>query len=145
MKPSLPRAAPAAADRPPEPEADQYWDWCQQGELRIQRCADCGHWVYFPAPRCHRCLSERLLWTRVSGVGVVYTATVVHHALTAASKAKLPYVVAWVEIPEQDGLRVLANIIGCPPGEVRIGQSVVLEFGENEAGQKVPVFRPLAN
>jgi len=131
-----------AAIRPPEPEADQFWAWCQRGELRIQRCAACGRWVYFPAPRCYQCLSEQLVWTAVSGFGEVYTATIVHHALSPWFKAMVPYAVGWVELPEQKGLRILASIVGCLPEAVRPGLRVFVSFRESETGQRVPVFQP---
>lgn len=134
--------SPALPVRPPEPEADTFWEWCAKGELRIQCCANCGRWVYFPAPRCYRCLSDRLEWTPVSGRGTVYTFTVIHRAVSATFRKKIPYVVAWVELPEQEGLRILAEIEDCAPEDVRIGMEVTLGFAVDELGQKVPFFRP---
>ncbi len=133
----------AAAAASPEAEA-AFWDWCEKGELRIQRCLQCLRWIYFPAPRCYICLSDRLEWQSVSGRGEIYSATVVYHAASPELHARLPYVVAWVELPEQKNLRILANIVGCAPGDVRIGQAVEVAFAEFEAGAlRAPRFRPL--
>jgi uncharacterized OB-fold protein len=49
--------------------------------------------------------------------------------------------VAVVELEEQPGLRLLTNIVGCPPREVAIDMPVQVEFVERGA-VFVPVFRP---
>ena len=43
----------------------------------------------------------------------------------------LPYVLAYVELEE--GPRVLTNVVGCEPADVRIGLPVVADFATSEA------------
>ena len=53
-----------------------------------------------------------------------------------------PYVVAIVELPEQPGLRMLTNVVGCDPDAVRSGMAVELDFQRLADDLWLPVFRP---
>ena len=53
-----------------------------------------------------------------------------------------PYVVAIVDIEEQEGLRLTTNLVGCEPDEVRIGMPVRVCFEEREEGIFLPLFTP---
>jgi uncharacterized OB-fold protein len=77
----------------------------------------------------------------VSGRGVVYAFTVNHYQWLPAMEP--PYVVALVELVEQDGLRLLSNIVGCPVDEVRTGMEVEVVFARSE-DVYVPLWRPIA-
>ena len=65
----------------PRPVPDQnsapFYEAARRGEIRFQRCADCGAFRHYPRPACPRCLSRRYEWERVTGRGTVYTWTVV--------------------------------------------------------------------
>jgi uncharacterized OB-fold protein len=82
----------------------------------------------------------------VSGRGRIETYVVVEHAPSPVFASRTPYVVAWVELPEQPHLRVLGDIVGCAPEEVRIGLEVgvVIDRIDTGDGQTValPRFRP---
>ena len=52
-----------------------------------------------------------------------------------------PYVVAIVELPEQEGLRLTTNIVGCEPDDVAIGMAVRVAFEEYD-GVWLPFFEP---
>ena len=43
-----------------DPLTAPYWEACQRGELRLQRCADCGTFCHFPGLRCPACGSADL-------------------------------------------------------------------------------------
>lgn len=51
-----------------------------------------------------------------------------------------PYVVALVELDDADGVRLLANVLGCEPGDVHIGSRVVPAF-EERGPVTLPQFR----
>ncbi len=57
---------------------------------------------------------------------------------------EVPYVVAVVELVEQDGLRVTTNIVDCPPSKVWIGMPVEVVF-EQIDDVYLPLFRPAAD
>ena len=44
----------------PTPETQPFWDGCAAGELRIQRCADCGRPYFYPRPVCPACSSRHV-------------------------------------------------------------------------------------
>ena len=52
----------------------------------------------------------------------------------------LPYVLAVVELTE--GVRLMTNIIGCPPDQVRIGMPVEVVFEDVTPEITLPKFRP---
>jgi uncharacterized protein len=51
-------------------------------------------------------------------------------------------VVAIVELPEQPGLRMLTNVIGCDPEMVHPGMAVEVAFERLGDDVWLPVFRP---
>ena len=58
-------------DRLPGPGHDEFWAWCNKGELRLQRCANC-HKLSWPAVQaCEYCGHAELAWERMSGRGKI--------------------------------------------------------------------------
>ena len=50
------------------------------GELRLQRCADCGTWRHPPRHRCASCGSLAWTWEPVAGRGRMFSWTITHQA-----------------------------------------------------------------
>ncbi|WP_424065135.1 Zn-ribbon domain-containing OB-fold protein [Mycobacterium sp.] len=90
-------------------------------QLRIAHCDNCALWAHPPASKCRDC-GGPLVPRAVSGHGSVFTYTVNHHAFNPELPA--PYVIALVELDEQSGLRVAANIVDCEPDSVACGMRV---------------------
>jgi uncharacterized protein len=135
-------APAAAASKPgpyPTPVSAPFWDAARAGRLVIQRCERCGARQHYPRVICSACWSERLGWERASGRGTVWTLTVAHRPGHPAWAADAPYAIAIVELDE--GPRLLANIVGCAPGEVRVGQRVRVVF-EPRDGYTAVQFTP---
>lgn len=116
-----------------------FWTAGREGELRIARCSGCGYWIHPPSPRCPQCLSDDVQPTAVSGRGWVYTYTVNERAWSPG--LQVPYIIAIVEFVEQEGLRLMTNIVGCESGEVAIDMPVQVTF-EDRGEVWVPVFEP---
>ncbi|MCH2173503.1 OB-fold domain-containing protein [Myxococcota bacterium] len=132
-----------SAKRPlplPDDQTREFWDGCANQELRLQCCEDCETYIHQPAAMCHACNSTRLNWKRVSGNGEVYSWVVVYQA---PASYDVPYVVGWIELVEQPGLRILSNVVGCPPDQVQAGMQVQVEFEALADGVNLPVFRPV--
>jgi uncharacterized OB-fold protein len=121
------------------PDNEHFWTGGLEGELRFLRCGDCGYYVHPPSPVCPRCLSRRLAPEAVSGRATLHTFTVNHQPWYPGFDP--PYVVAVVELPEQEGLRLTTNLVGCPIEEVRIGMPVRVVF-ERRDDLAVPLFEP---
>ncbi|WP_415977159.1 Zn-ribbon domain-containing OB-fold protein [Rhodococcus sp. 077-4] len=126
-----------------------YWQACARGELRLQRCRDCGLWVHFPESVCRRCASENLDFEPVAGTGVVETFTVVHRSFVPGYSSEVPYVLAWILLPEQEGLRVFGNVVDVAAADVRIAMPVevrfeqIAEFDVDDQVGSLPVFAPI--
>ena len=108
----------------PDQETQDFWEGLRRGEIVLKRCNGCGYYIHTPAPVCRNCLSTDIGNARMSGRGKVYSFIVTHHVVTPGFEDDAPYVVALVELEEQEGLRLVTNIVGCSPGDVRVGMPV---------------------
>jgi uncharacterized protein len=119
-----------------------FWTGGADGRLHVPYCEPCGRWVLPPEPACPAC--DAPLDTRaVSGDGTVFTYTVNQHPFNPAVPP--PYVIAIVELVEQDDLRLAANIVDCQPDSVTVGMPVAVRFEEQASGIDTvfaPVFAP---
>ena len=125
----------------PTPDERQYWDFCRQKDLRIQKCGACGTFCHPPSPLCPRCRSDKITWAKVSGNGTVFTYTVVHHAADPAVKPALPYNIAVVMLEDADDVRLVSNVIDVAPDDMRIGLPVRLVWEPTRDGGFLPRFR----
>jgi len=116
-----------------------FWASGADGRLRFLRCQDCAYYLHPPGPRCPVCGSTDLAPEPVSGRATVATCTVNHQQWAVPDD---PWVIAIVELVEQEGLRLTTNIVGCPPDEVAIGQEVTVTF-EHHDDVWIPVFEPV--
>lgn len=125
-------------------ETRGYWEGAGRGEIVIQRCRTCGTVQHKPRGVCATDLSGDLEHIVASGRGTVYTYTITNQNQQLPFRDAVPYVLAYVDLEE--GPRLLTNIVGCDPADVRIGQAVVADFwtGERTDGEAfaVPRFRP---
>ena len=125
------------------PENEHFWQGGAEGELRFLRCDDCRTWIHPPAPICPACLSRSISVDAVSGRGRVHTFTVNHQPWYP--NLDPPYVVAIVALPEQEGLRLTTNIVGCAPEEVDFDMAVRVvfeEYPDSRGNVWLPFFEP---
>jgi uncharacterized OB-fold protein len=113
-----------------------YWTGGRDGQLLILRCGNCGRWQHPPAESCASC-SGALAPQPASGDGTVFTFTVDWHQYHP--QVPPPYVIAIVELAEQDDLRLPTNIVGCEFDELRCGLAVHVVF-EQHGEIFVPLF-----
>jgi hypothetical protein len=116
-----------------------FWDAADEGRLVAQRCADCGRLRHPPRPMCPECNSLEVEATTLSGRGVVYSYAVLHHPQNPAFE--YPVLAALLDLDE--GVRVVSNLVGIEPDEIRIGLPVQAEFVATDGDHRVPVFRPV--
>jgi uncharacterized OB-fold protein len=121
-------------------ETRPWWEACGRGELVLQRCRACGSVQHRPRALCAGCLSGTIEWFRASGRGRVHTWTVTRQNQAQAFREAVPYLLAWVDLDE--GPRLLANLVGVTPEQVRLGMPVQVEFVEVGDELGVPRFRP---
>ena len=137
-------AAPVAAKRPLPGISDDtrfFWDGARAGKLLIQRCKGCGELRHPPGPVCPSCHSFEWDTVEASGRGTVYSFVVMHYPEVPPFDHPNPIVLVELE----EGTRLISQIVGIQPGEVRIGQAVQVEFNSFNDGELVlPQFRPVA-
>lgn len=116
-----------------------YWDGCNEGRLRIQRCSQCGTHLFYPVYMCHECTSQKLDWVDASGRGSIHSYTVIYRAPYAGLGDSGPYTVALVELEE--GPIMMSSIVDVAPETVRVGDKVRVEFQHVSDDIALPVFR----
>ncbi len=125
----------------PTDETAEFWAGCRRRELRLQRCAACKQYQFPPQSFCRHCSGDEVSWVATSGRGKVLSCTIVHWSPNPAYAADAPYSLALIQLDE--GPRLLTNIVGCQPGEVRIGTEVAVVFEQCTPEIMLPKFRPV--
>ncbi len=118
-----------------------YWDGCREGVLRLQHCADCAQYQFYPRIICSHCGGTRLAWQASRGCGVIASFTIVRHGISAAYPA--PYTVVLVDL--QEGPRMMSSIVDAEPDQLCVGARVEAAFAEWSEGMVLPVFRLVDN
>ena len=120
---------------------EPFWTAGRDGVLRFQRCQNDGFYVHPHSVLCPVCHSKDLVYEAVSGTATVHTFTVNHQPWMPVPE--LPFVLAIVELPEQEGLRLTTVITGCAPDDVYIGMPVEVIFEAHEDENVwIPMFTP---
>jgi uncharacterized OB-fold protein len=121
-----------------------FWDATRAGELRMQKCTQCGHLRYPVGPVCTSCLSPECEWVALSGNGTVLAHLVFHQVYHAAWKAEAPYSVIMVQLDE--GPRMFSDIED-PEHRYKdvdlVGQKVAVAFRPMSDEIVLPWFRPV--
>jgi uncharacterized OB-fold protein len=133
--PEVPKPRPE-----PTPVSRPFWEALRAERVELQRCDDCSRWVYYPRARCPACLSDRLTWTTVDGLGTVYTYTVAEQATALPFADEVPQLLAIVELTE--GVRMSTTLVDVEPGAITIGMPVTPVFEHGDDGITLLRFRP---
>lgn len=135
--------SPATGGRfEPKPSAagQPFWDASRDHRLVLPWCPACEQPVWYPREICPRCLGADLDWREPSGLATVYAASVHTKAGLPMMADRVPYVVALVDLDE--GVRLMTNVVGCPPAEVEVGMRVRVAWEDLSDGRALPVFEP---
>jgi uncharacterized OB-fold protein len=116
------------------PEA-QYLDALARGQFQIQHCSDCSKYVFYPRVLCPHCGGTHLSWMRPSGLGTVYSVSIVRKKPADGGD----YNVVLVDLEE--GVRMLGRVDGIANEAIRIGMRVHVDIGDAD-GRPAVVFKP---
>jgi hypothetical protein len=97
-----------------------------------------------PSPFCHVCRSQEVVWAELPGGGVIYTFTVVRHAVIPEARGAVPYVVAVVDLDGAPGARLIGNVVDVDPVVVTIDMQVQVVWDDVAEDVTIPRFRPRA-
>lgn len=133
---------------PPLPSSTEYsaffWEYAKRHELAIQRCDRCRRYQHWPTPVCRNCSSFQLSPSVVSGRGTLDTYTVALQSFHPYFDDKIPFILAVIELEEQEGLKLVANLVECSEADAQIGIPVEVVFQDVSAELTLPQFRPAA-
>jgi uncharacterized OB-fold protein/acyl dehydratase len=117
-----------------------FFEGAARGELLIQRCSSCGKLRHPPRPGCPYCRS--LEWDTVTstGRGTIFSFVVVNHPQAAGFEYPLPVVLVELE----EGTRLISNVVGIAPEDLKIGTPVEIDFRTYAEDLTLPYFRPVA-
>lgn len=125
----------------PSVESKAYWDGLRGQRLMMPRCDACSQFWFPPSILCPHCGSDRSQWQELSGRGEVFTYVVFHRVYHPGFADDVPYVVAVIALKE--GPRMISNVIGIAPDEIRCGMPVEVVFVDGPDGTVLPKFRPV--
>lgn len=122
--------------------AREFYGFCKAGELRFQRCLDCGAWRHVPRDMCAHCGSFAVEWARSKGRGRVFSWTTAWQPMMPAFGRHVPYSPVIVELDE--GPRLVSWIVDLRPEELRLDLPVELVFEDVTPEVTLPLFRSTA-
>ena len=124
----------------PTPDTQPFWDGCAAGELRIQRCLECGEPYFDPRPVCPACGSVSVTWFTASGRATLYS-YVINHRPAPGFEDDGPYAIAVVQLAE--GPRMMTSLVGVPatPEDLVLDMPLRVTF-EPRGDVHLPVFTP---
>lgn len=114
-----------------------FWDGIAQGKLVLQYCTDAKRFQHYPKPVSGFTGRRTLAWREVSGKGEIYACTVVRIPGPGV-EGRIPLCVATVQLDE--GVRIIANVLNCAPGDMAIGKRVKLAIDQLAPGHPYPAF-----
>jgi len=126
-----------------EPDDDlveAFWENVYKGELRFQRCEECGTWRHLPRHLCANCRSAKWTWAESKGRGKVFSWTITHQPLVRNFPEDVPYAVVVVELEE--GVRMVSGLRGLHPSKLELDLPLEVVFEEVGDGKKIALFRP---
>ena len=123
----------------PTPTSQPFWDALGEGKVTLQRCDDCGAWVFYPRSHCSNCLSPSLTWTGVSGRGKIYAYTIAHRPTAPHFADASPQFIAVVELEE--GVRMNSVIVDAAPEDLEVGMTIEPVF-HKDGDATLLYFRP---
>jgi len=121
-------------------EMAPFFEAARRQQLVVQRCRGCGTFRFPARDRCSTCLGREAEWVPVSGRGTVFSFAVMHQVYHPGFAAEVPYAVVLVALDE--GPRMVSNVVGCPPSELRVGMPLEAVFEAVTAEVTLPKFRP---
>jgi len=111
----------AAAPSGPLGPEQTYLGHLQDGDWRIPRCRGCGKAVFYPRTACLVCGAQEFDWVAPSGLGTIYSTTVMRRPVQAGGDLNL----CLVDLDE--GVRMMSRVEDVDPAVPRIGDRVRAE------------------
>lgn len=123
------------------PDTEPFWQAAREHRLTACQCARCGHFRMPPTAWCPQCSSRDKSWPTLAGTATVFSFAVCNK--NPATGEDFIYVPVVVDLDGAPGARLNANLTGIDAEQVRIGQSVTVEWTPIADGWVLPNFRTI--
>jgi uncharacterized OB-fold protein len=123
--------------KPIDPINAEFWQVCQDGVLRFQRCTACDRFRHLPRYMCASCGSTDYEWSAVEPHGSLYSWTVTHQVFH--TKFEVPFIAAVVEFSE--GVRLMSQLVDAQADQLALGLPVDVQFHVVSDEFQTPVFK----
>lgn len=123
------------------PATQPFWDGLKAHQVRLQQCADCAHWIFYPRLRCSHCASSRLEWKTVAGTGILYTFTVARVPTLPEFADEMPQLLAVIALDQ--GPHINTTIVGVAPEALKVGQRMRPVFDERPGSAVLLRYTPV--
>ncbi|MBT4521225.1 MAG: nucleic acid-binding protein [Halieaceae bacterium] len=118
---------------------DGYWEGIKQRKLVFQKCGECETFSHPPRVMCPNCKAQNWVWVESSGKGRVYSWTVLRQEVHPAFR--VPFEVVLIEMDNEEGVRIVSNMVDCNPDEIDFDMPVELCFKEVTEEWALPFFK----
>lgn len=120
--------------------AKPFWDATREKRLLLQYDRVAGAFQFHPRPTSiHTGRASNLEWREVSGKGAIFSYTIARRARPPFRDHE-PFWLALVTLDE--GVNVMANIVGCAEEAMRIGLRVKPRWAPLSDGRNLLLFEP---
>ena len=123
----------------PSARSAPYWEALRRGVLTFQRCGRCATIPAKAAVICPNCTSSDLTWAPSSGLGTLYSWTIVWRPQHPTFE--VPYVPCIVELDE--GWFLMSSLIGCRLEDIEAGMRLGVECHPASDEITLPYVRPV--
>ena len=116
-----------------------FWEAVKRRELVFQRCNECGTWLHPPRPMCYKCKTTDLKWEKSSGKGKIYSWVTFTREVNPLYS--VPFEVVLVEMEDEEGVRILSNMLDADHDELYIDMPVEVDFIDVPPEFVLPIFK----
>lgn len=104
------------------PISQPFWEGLKEEVIRVPRCDECSHWIFYPRRHCTHCGSLSLTWREISGRATLCSYTLARVPTLEEFAADPPQNLAIVTLEE--GFNVNSSLVDIEPGHMRIGMAL---------------------
>lgn len=116
-----------------------FWEATRERRFLLQYDTAAERFQFFPRVAALSDGARKLEWREASGRGTLFSHTTVRTSRGVFAQAT-PFVIALITLDE--GVNVMANLVGAAPGQVHVGMDVALDWCPLPDGTHLPIFKP---
>ncbi|MFJ5766360.1 Zn-ribbon domain-containing OB-fold protein [Lysinibacillus sp. NPDC093210] len=117
-----------------------YWDAADRHELVLQKCETCNSYNHPPGPACAKCGSTELSWESQGSdiTGTIYSYVVSYRPFLPGFQDDLPTIIVVVQLDHLNEVKIIGNVLACPPEDVKIGMPVKMTWQDITEDRALP-------